>query len=272
MVNTQYKEEQNRMKISIIGGGNMGGAIARGLVKSNYIAAQDITVIDTNNETAAQLKEFDAKLNAVVNTFDSLPTADVVIVALKPWLVETVLKEHKDKLTAPNQLIVSIAASTTLAQLQEWTSPKKAIFRVIPNTAIALQESMTFIASQNTNKEQESIVFDMFSWLGKAMMIEERLVSAVTSLSSCGIAFAFRYIRAAMEAGVEMGFYPTQARDIITQTLRGAIELLEKNDSHPEAEIDKVTTPGGLTIKGLNEMEHAGFTSAVIRGIKASNI
>ncbi len=260
------------MKIAIIGGGNMGGAIARGLINSKSFVPQDVTVIDTNEKTVASLKEFNKDMNVVIGQFDSLPAADIVIVALKPWLVEKVLKEQKDKLTREGQLIVSIAASVSIAQLQEWTSATRPIFKVVPNTAIALQQSMTFISSANASAEQEQVICDLFGALGKSMVIDEKFIPAATSLSSCGIAYAFRYIRAAMEGGVEMGFYPNQARDIITQTLRGAIELLETNDSHPEAEIDKVTTPGGITIKGLNEMEHAGFTSAVIRGLKASNV
>lgn len=260
------------MKIAIVGGGNMGGAIARGLVNSKLYAPQDITVIDTSEKTVSSLKEFNKDMNAVVGQFDSLLTTDIVVVALKPWLVEKVLKEQKEKLVRDGQIIVSIAATVSLGQLQEWTSPDKPIFRVVPNTAIALQQSMTFISSANATPEQEKTIGDLFAALGKSMVIDEKLIPAATSLASCGIAYAFRYIRAAMEGGVEMGFYPNQARDIITQTLRGAIELLEANDSHPEAEIDKVTTPGGITIQGLNEMEHAGFTSAVIRGLKASNI
>jgi pyrroline-5-carboxylate reductase len=131
---------------------------------------------------------------------------------------------------------------------------------------------MTFVASANASKPQDELVLSLFSELGKAILINESLFGAVTALSSCGIAYAFRYIRAAMEGGVEMGVNPAQSKEIVIQTLRGAIDLLEANDSHPEAEIDKVTTPGGITIKGLNEMEHAGFTSAVIRGLKASNV
>ena len=115
------------------------------------------------------------------------------------------------------------------------------------------------------------LVLNIFGALGKAELVEERLLGPATTLCSCGIAFAFRYIRAAMEGGVELGLYPQKAREGVLQTLRGAIALLESNGSHPEQEVDRVTTAGGITIKGLNEMEHAGFTSAVIRGLKASN-
>jgi pyrroline-5-carboxylate reductase len=112
----------------------------------------------------------------------------------------------------------------------------------------------------------------MFAELGKAFLVPESQLNAMMALSSCGIAFAFRYIRAAMEGGVEMGVYPHIAKEAVLQTLKGAVELIEANNSHPEVEIDKVTTPGGITIKGLNEMEAQGFTNAVIKGLKASHI
>ena len=129
---------------------------------------------------------------------------------------------------------------------------------------------MTAIASYNASTEQEKLILSIFNELGKSILIEERLMVAATALGSCGTAFALRYIRAAIEGGIEMGLYAHQAKEIVSQTVKGAAELLMHNQSHPEEEIDKVTTPGGITIKGLNEMEHAGFTSAIIRGLKAS--
>ncbi|WP_165042929.1 pyrroline-5-carboxylate reductase [Dysgonomonas sp. ZJ709] len=260
------------MKITIIGAGNMGGAIACGLVAGNGFAPQNITVIDHTGKNVSRLKDFDPNMNVVVGTYDSLSDADVVILAVKPWLIEEVVMEHKTLLENPNQMLVSVAAGITLAQLAGWTKLQKPVYRVMPNTAIALRESMTFVSSINATEEQDRVIIDVFSELGKVEYISEKLLPAATSLGSCGIAFAFRYVRAAMEGGVEMGLYPNQSRDIVIQTLRGAIDLLEANNSHPEAEIDKVTTAGGITIKGLNEMEHAGFTSAVIRGLKASNV
>jgi pyrroline-5-carboxylate reductase len=106
--------------------------------------------------------------------------------------------------------------------------------------------------------------------LGDAMLVEERLMNAGMVLASCGIAYALRYIRAASEGGVQLGFRAAEAQHIVAQTLRGAASLLERPNAHPEAEIDRVTTPGGLTIRGLNAMEQAGFTNAVIRGLLAA--
>lgn len=257
------------MKITIIGGGNMGGAIALGLAEGNKINASDITVINRTEKKTNLLISKNSKINAVTADYSSLKHADIVILGVKPWMIEDVMKTHKNSFSS-EQIIISVAAIISLEQLAEWSAPKTPLFRMVPNTAIAVKQSMTFISSLNATKEQEQLIAEMFDDLGKTMLIDEKLIPAVTSLSSCGIAFAFRYIRAAMEGGIEMGVYPKDAKHIIAQTLRGAVELMEANDSHPEEEIDKVTTPGGITVKGINEMEHAGFTSAVIRGLKAS--
>jgi len=259
------------MKISIIGGGNMGGAIACGLAAGNDTKQNEIYVINRRKEKSDRLKVANPAINVLTNNYEILNSSDIVIIAVKPWMFEEVLTQHKEKLN-PKQIIISIAAGISLEQLAKWLHPQTAVYRIVPNTAIEVRESMTFICSLNASAEQDKMVLDIFNKLGKSEIITENLIPAATSLSSCGIAFVFRYIRAAMEGGVEMGLYPNQSKEIMIQTLRGAIELLEKNQSHPEAEIDKVTTAGGITIKGLNEMEHAGFTSAVIRGLKASHI
>lgn len=259
------------MKISIIGGGNMGSAIAFGLASSSNNQTSEITVINRRQCKSDEITKAGFNINSVVNDYSSLQNADIIIVAVKPWMVEDLLMDHQKKLNS-KQLIISVAARISLAQLAEWTPLDTPVFRVIPNTAISIKESMTFIASSSANELQNEAVLSLFSELGKAELIDEGLFPAVTSLTSCGIAFAFRYIRAAMEGGVEMGVKATDAKKYVIQTLRGAADLLEENNSHPEEEIDKVTTPGGITIKGLNEMEHAGFTSAVIKGLKASNV
>ncbi|MFT4224693.1 pyrroline-5-carboxylate reductase [Dysgonomonas sp.] len=259
------------MKISIIGAGNMGGAIACGLALTGSLSPGNITVIDHKGKNVERLKAFCGELNVVIADYSSLLESDIIILAVKPWMIEDILMAHKALLNT-KQLLVSVASGVILDQLQGWTSPDQPVFRVMPNTAISVCQSMTYIASRGASDEQAQQISEIFASLGKAELIDEKLFPAVTSLTSCGIAFAFRYIRAAMEGGIEMGVYPGQAKNAVLQTLRGAIELLEANGTHPEAEIDKVTTAGGITIKGLNEMEHAGFSSAVIRGLKASNV
>ena len=261
------------MKIAIIGAGNMGGAIACGLAASGEYKAGEIVCA---NPSVGKLNALKSRYEIISTTTDNLAAvegADMVIIAVKPWLAESVVKQVSAMFNAPDKMLVSVVADTSFAQLREWTSQgecQPAIFRVIPNTAISVGQSMTFVAAENATEEQANAVMQIFSKMGEVMLVGEKMLETGMILASCGIAFALRYIRAASEGGVELGCPAAQATRIVAATLKGAAELLLQNESHPEQEIDKVTTAGGITIKGLNEMEHAGFSSAVIRGLKAS--
>jgi pyrroline-5-carboxylate reductase len=140
----------------------------------------------------------------------------------------------------------------------------------MPNTAIAIQESMTCLAHAGATQTQVNYIEELFNQLGKTVMIDEKLMDAATILGACGTAYAMRYIRANIQGGIEIGFDATTASLIAAQTVKGAAELLLQKGTHPEQEIDKVTTPKGCTIAGLNEMEHRGFSSSLIRGVVAS--
>ena len=157
-----------------------------------------------------------------------------------------------------------------MEQLAQYVDPEKPIYRIIPNTAIAVRASKTQVSGRNATEEQSQMLLDIFNEMGLAMMVKEEQLEAATSLSSCGIAFVLKYVQAAMQAGIEMGISPRNSMCMVAQTLTGAASILLEQNTHPSVEIDKVTTPGGITIKGLNELEHAGFTSAIIRALKAS--
>lgn len=261
------------MKITIIGAGNMGGAIAAGLTKGTLAKAGEITCTARTQATLEKIKSINPEIILTTDNIMAVKEADVVILAVKPWLMEEVIGGFRNHIDPAKQIFVSVAAGITLEQLGTWICPEKpyevSVFRAIPNTAASVLASMTFIASANADAEQIKLVCDIFDEMGSTMYVEERLIPAGTALASCGIAFAMRYIRAASEGGVEIGFRPEEARKIVEYTVKGAAELLLVHGSHPEEEIDKVTTAGGITIKGLNEMEHEGFTSAVIKGLKA---
>ena len=257
------------MKIAMIGAGAMGGATVEGLVRTGLFKNEEIIVSDPSQ---AVLDKF-AKLGVSV-TMDNAAAAadaDVVCVCVKPWLVERVLDGIKAVLQPQKQELVVIAAGVPSVSVQEWLGEQcPPVFLVIPNIAIAELASMTFIVpGANAASHHTELVKSIFDKMGTTLITDEQHLAAGTTLASCGIAYAMRYIRAASEGGVELGFKADDAKRIVMQTLRGAVEVLEASGLHPEAAIDLVTTPGGLTIKGLNEMEHAGFTSAVIRGLKA---
>jgi len=157
-----------------------------------------------------------------------------------------------------------------ISDLQEILGKNFTLFRAMPNTAIAINESITCICAYNASEPQVSYVRNMFNQLGKTVMIEEKLMDAATVLGACGTAYAMRYIRANIQGGIEIGFDAATASLIAAQTVKGAAELLLTKHTHPEQEIDKVTTPKGCTIAGLNEMEHQGFSSSLIKGIVTS--
>ena len=256
------------MKIAIIGAGNMGGAIARGLAKGSIIRTEDICVSNPSQGKLDALKlEFPA-MQVTSNNAEAVCEADIVLLAVKPWLIEPVLKALP--LDAEKQMLVSVAAGISFAQFEEWVGENMTVFRVIPNTAISQLESMTLIASHHANQEQEQLMLDIFNEMGLAMLIPEKQMAATTALTSCGIAYVLKYIQAAMQAGIELGVYPKDAQRMVAQSVKGAASLILNNDTHPSVEIDKVTTPGGITIRGINELEHEGFTSAVIKAMKVS--
>lgn len=252
----------------------MGGALARGLAKGSIVATSDIYVSNPSVAKLEALKCEFPEINVSTSNCEAVAKADMVVIAVKPWKVVEVLDEIKPSMDYSRQAVASMVGGLDIEQLTEWldngSGVLPATYLIIPNTAIATMSSMTFIASARSSDVQDSYLLDIFNELGRAMLIEERLIPAATSLASCGIAYALRYIRAAMEGGVELGIRADDAKAIVMQTLRGAADILAANGSHPEAEIDRVTTPGGLTIRGLNAMEAAGFTHSVIEGLRAS--
>lgn len=256
------------MKVAIIGAGNMGGAIARGMAQGSLIRPADITVSNPSEGKLRAIKEFNPQIKTTCNNQEAINEADLIILAVKPWFIKEVI----EGLTLQNekQIIASVAAGIPFAEYEQWIGEKATIFRIIPNTAISQMQSMTLLASHNASKEQEALLANIFNEMGVAMLIDEKQMGAATALTSCGIAYVLKYIQAAMQAGVEMGIYPKDAARMVAQSVKGAAELILTNESHPSVEIDKVTTPGGLTIKGINELEHGGFTSAIINAMKAS--
>ena len=253
----------DKIKISIIGAGNIGGATALGLSGS-----AEVTATARTEET---LKRLQGKgIRTTTDNRDAVKGADIIIFAVKPWLMEGVVSELLPCIDTASQTIVSMAPGVSSEDFLRWLGPGARLAYAIPNTAIEVRESMTFIAPVTTDEKTTRELVELFSCAGKALEVPQRLLLAGTSLASCGIAYALRYIHAAAQGGVELGFFADEAAEIVAQTVKGAAALLDAHASHPEAEIDKVTTPGGLTIRGLNAMEAAGFTNAVIRGLKAN--
>ena len=257
------------MRIAIIGAGNMGGAIAQGLCRGSKVKAEDIIVSNPSANKLNTLKAEFPALNITCSNQEATTAANIIILAVKPWLIEQVIKDIKPQ---PSQIVVSVAAGISFATLQEaiGNNDESTLFRLIPNTAISLQQSTTLMASHNATPEQEQYMLSLFNEMGLALLLPEEKMAAATAMTSCGIAYALKYIQAVMQAGVELGIYPKDGMKMVAQSVKGAAELILQNDTHPSVEIDKVCTPGGLTIKGINALEANGFTQALIEAVKAS--
>ena len=254
--------------IAIIGGGNLGTAIAEGLIKKRFAKPENIWITKRNTSTLQSLKEKGVHVGD--NNGAAVKSSDLVILAVKPFQAIEVLEEIAKELVPSKHILVSVVTGVLLKEIQEIINKDLPVFRAMPNTAIAIGESMTCISTKGASKEHIQYVTDLFEQLGLVTMIDEKLMDAATILGACGTAYAMRYIRASIQGGIEIGFDVATASLIAAQTVKGAAELLLKKGTHPEHEIDKVTTPKGCTIAGLNEMEHQGFSSSLIKGIMVS--
>ena len=256
------------MKLTVIGAGNMGGALIKGWAKSGKV--ENVTIADKNEALLAQFKADYPSVNTTTDNVAAVQGADIIVLVVKPWLMRLVLAEVKPVLNLQQQIIVSDAANFTTAMLAEELGQQGQYFYVIPNIAAEFAASMSFIAKgEAATADSLCAGENLYALCGDILVVAENLIGPGMMMASCGIAYVMRYIRAQMEGGCEMGFYPAQAKQIALQTMQGAVSLLKETGWHPEEAIDKVTTPGGVTIKGLNELDHAGFNSAVIRSLKA---
>lgn len=258
----------NQSKIAIIGGGNLGSAIAEGLIKSKFISPANLTVTRRNVEALRSVKALGA--NVTSDNAKAIRDSEIIIVALKPYNVREILEGLRENFDRTRHIVISVVTGVSLKDLAAMVGNGAPVFRAMPNTAIAIQESVTCICHQGALNEQVNYVTELFNQLGITISIDEKLMDAATVLGACGIAYALRFIRAATQGGIEIGFDAKTANLIAAQTVKGAAELLLKLNRHPEEEIDKVTTPKGCTIAGLNEMEHQGFSSSLIKGICTS--
>jgi len=256
------------MKATIIGAGNIGMALADGLIRSNNCLIHDITL---TRRSSTSLAEYNEKGFAVTtDNSAAIKEGDIIFLCVLPQQLNKVLEEIKPVLIAKKQLIVSVVTGVHTEDIRKQLSEEVRVIRAMPNTALRVNKSMTCLSAANATENDIQLVQQIFNTMGTSIIIHEDMMSAATALCACGIAFFLRGIRAAAQGGVEIGFHAQDAIKIAAQTALGAAELLLQNGTHPEEEIDKVTSPKGCTIAGLNEMEHQGLSSAMIKGIKTS--
>ncbi len=254
--------------IAILGAGNIGTAIARGLVKSNRLPADKITL---TRRHAEKLKSLEAEgFSTTTDNHAAVVASDLIVVAVEPGQLDDLLKTICPALDPGRHTLVSVVSGACIEDIRNLTKKGATVVRAMPNTAIAVGKSMTCLAAFESDSAGLQLAAEVFQAVGTTLTIDEERMSAATALCACGTAFFLRSIRAASQGGIEIGFHSADALAMASQTAKGAAALLLERGLHPEREIDRVTTPRGATISGLNEMEHQGFSSALIRGITTS--
>lgn len=258
----------SKMRVAVLGGGNIGLAIVNGLVNKNLFRPENIFI--TRKQTQF-LKEYEKKgFHVTSDNIKAVANSELIIIAVQPRQLNDLLSQIAPHLDEKKHKLISIVSGASIKAIKEIAGEKISVVRAMPNTAIAIGESMTCIAAENKNDKSLIAAKKIFDSVGKTLVIDESLMIPATALCACGIAFFLRAIRAASQGGIEIGFHSEEALLMAAQTARGAASLLADKNNHPESEVDKVTTPRGCTIIGLNQMEHNGFSSALIKGITTS--
>ncbi len=257
-----------KTKVAILGGGNIGQAIARGLIISKKYRSDEI-IITRRNLSALKSIEMNG-FRVTTNNRLAVKDAKLVFLSVTPNEIIGLLEEIKNTLSPSQHVLISVVTGVMIADIARIINKKMPILRAMPNTAIELGESMTCISYNDQAAKYLNEIIGIFDCMGKTKIIPETEMIGATVLCACGVAFFLRAIRAAAQGGIEIGFHPEDAIYMAAQTALGAAKLLFNSQKHPEQEIDRVTTPRGCTIAGLNQMEHEGFSSAIIKGIKTS--
>lgn len=254
------------MKIAIIGTGNLGKSIAQGILHSNGATSMYLT---KRNPTA--IKDFEKYGNVTVTADNekAVINSDILIFAVQPGHFETILYEIKNLLT-DKHIVISTITGFSIGRIESIIGKEHFIIRSMPNTAISVGASMTCICSNVMGKKRIDLAKAIFNRMGHTLEIPEEQMQAATVICASGIAFWMRLIRATTQGAIQLGFDSKEAQELAMHTANGAAKLLIETGNHPEEEIDRVTTPKGCTIEGLNEMEHQGLSSSLIQGIVAS--
>jgi pyrroline-5-carboxylate reductase len=253
--------------LAILGGGNIGRALARGFVLKRRFEAADISITRRQQDTLADMAQAGYRVGA--SNADAVRNAATIIIAVQPQQLESLLGEIAAELDPGRHTVISVVSGVSVEEISAALGRQFPIVRAMPNTAVTIGESMTCLSADDDGPALRTAV-DLFESVGCTLVIPENMMIPATALCACGVAFFLRSIRASSQGGIEIGFHPEEALLIAAQTAQGAAALMLDEGSHPESEIDRVTTPRGCTIAGLNEMEHQGFSSAMIKGILVS--
>ncbi|MCR5296609.1 MAG: pyrroline-5-carboxylate reductase [Clostridiales bacterium] len=255
--------------IGMIGTGNMGSAILRGVVDAGYIRASMITAYDASAKRMRELEEDIPGIHTAQDCREVAENADLIIIAVKPIYVQDVINEIKMDLNG--KAVVSIAAGWTVDMLSRALSGTGATYlRVMPNTPALVGEGMTALCDDSTfSKEDFEYAKGIFDSVGKTRILPERLFDGVVAISGSSPAYVYMMIEAMADAGVREGLPRVHAYEMAAQSVLGSALMVLSSGTHPAALKDAVCSPGGTTIEAVEELERKGFRAAIMDAMKA---
>ena len=257
-------------KISVIGTGNMGEALVSGLISSGSTDPANIICTDIRENQLDSVKE-KYGVATTVDNLDAVKAAEIIIYAVKPQIIASVLRETAAGLDM-SKTVISIAAGVPLAAIESCLNKKLRLIRVMPNIAAFVKESATVIAAgKNATKEDVKLAMAIFDSMGKTIFLKENiLMDAITGLSGSGPAYIFLIVDALADAGVKVGLSRQDALFLSTQTVLGAAKLLMETKEHPGRLKDMVTSPGGTAIAGIHALEKGGLRTTLINAVEVA--
>ena len=256
-------------RMAIIGGGNIGSAILRGILNALVAKPSQLTLVEISPERARELGG-EYKIQAVTACSD-LEQVDVALMAIEPHATLEVVRELNGSLHEKS-LVMSVAAGVTLRQLQSALPEGQPVIRCMPNSPVLVAKGVTALARGTAASEEHvKVAREIFGAVGSVVEIDERHINAVTALSGSGPAYVYVFVEALSDAGVRLGLDRQTAFTLAAQTVTGAAQLVIESGKHPAQLKEMVTSPGGTTIAALHAMERAGFRGIVMDGVKEAH-
>jgi len=255
-------------KIAFLGGGNMAEALIKGMLSAGVAESRQMVVTDASQARLDYLKKYN--VNPLKSNQEAVQQADIVLLCVKPQVMDAVLAEIAAA-AGPGKLVISIAAGITIERMEKALPARPRVIRVMPNTPALVLSGAAGLAKGSSATDQDmALALEIFSAVGRAVVVEEKLMDAVTGLSGSGPAFVFTVIEALSDAGVKVGIPRPLALELAAQTVFGSAKMVLETKEHPAKLRDMVTSPGGTTIAGMHELEKGKLRAVLMSAVEAA--